>query len=83
MFGSGDGGGSERKTSVENKKKANSEAAKKFLEKEKSENEGTTRKKKIREGEVKFNLSANLSLRGCANHASFTQPLRDKYAHHY
>ena len=59
MFGSGDGGGPERKTSVENKKKANSEAALKFLEKEKSENDGTTRKKKVRERDQSYQFVAN------------------------
>ena len=63
-------------------KKANSEAARKFLEKEKSESvDGTTRKKKIREKEFK-SLLAVLKFEGkvgCITRG-FTQPLKEIYA---
>ena len=52
MFGAGGGGGSGNAAEVPSgPNKANSEAAKKHLENMKSESDGTTRKKKIRERE--------------------------------
>ena len=69
MFG-GEAGSSNAATQS-GPNKANSEAAKKFLEK--SENDGTTRKKKVREREIKVISSANLSLRGCVNLAPWRE----------
>ena len=76
MFGAGGGGGSGNAAEVPSgPNKANSEAAKKHLENMKSESDGTTRKKKIRERE-----RPNLSLRLRETRvlvAGFTQPLED------